>query len=916
MSTTPMTNSMSTLPLPEAILLEIHQSLGGQSFPTTKKIKFATGQTSLETHKSMGEEVLEAIFDALDMDPRVRMDALRNFMEFGNAYKYLELNTWTFAADQRQVLWALLGHFYVPVFARRVGFWSIAQVLDKGMPGGRFWYLPEPCEVDGEHRLYLPVAQVVDWLLDLLGMPLEEFADQRSDSTDGGHDGLRRSLYKWRNATPIRPDTIQKYFSDSTVLVFEGAFSPDSSSTPAQQYADALEFVKRKELTAEKLREEIPLTQPGCLEAIMGGSVDEDVQAEFVRCLQERYAAPSLRTIRQRLLLARAVQDGYIRLLKILCPGVDRQCADSHQNKLLQLFAIYKIVYNLTIDAWRNCQHQGEAEENTWFEQHLPECDKHSLFLSILPSRRETANQALAHMLSRRFHEMQAGAELEDCIALDEQSAPPIIQRNLERDAEFTDEISSELRLIERMKTTSPWRALQGEHRYWVISQVAQHTDFGASAKEAAIQRLRNLAATPAQTVQAILLELDSYLNGERKQQPKDTRAKVQALLDEAEASEGYDLWAAAILQYKAKHLLACNDFEGAGKLFRAALEAGLVRNYGPLRGKVARDCLALEVANQKLIANNHETYYRAMMAGGMMEECDEIPSLEETARWASDYFWESLYVPYPGVPAEKRRTRGLIEKIFKELMPMFISGDQVGLQDWIYTNRQLLKSSLPNVEGNSVLMGLIKMHSVLQQRLPLMRQMIPTEQQGELRQFESMLGYWRQFFGQLAKESPKQLNMPDLKGQTPLMLMAEAGDTEMVCIMLQAGADPEIQDWQGMTALHSACKSRVDSCVDTLLDQPCKLDKLTNEARSPLHTASWAGNVHAVKRLLQSAPEMVWKRDSLGRTPLELAEYFIEHPEALKALAERRAQDDKRCASEQELEVIVQLLEAVAPAP
>ncbi|MEQ4619223.1 MAG: ankyrin repeat domain-containing protein [Corticimicrobacter sp.] len=905
---------MSTLPLPEAILLEIHQSLGGQRYPTTKKSKFATGQTSLETHKAMGEEILQAIFDALDMDPQARVDALRNFMEFANTYKVLELNTWTFGADQRQVLWALLGHFYVPGLARLVGFWSLAQPLDKGMQGGRFWYLPELCKVAGKPSLYLPVAQVVDWLLDLLGMPLEEFADERSESTDGGHDGLRRSLYNWRNATPIRPDTIEKYFSDGSVLVCEGAFSLDSSCTPAQQFADALEFVKRKEHTAEKLRLEIPITQPGCLEAILDGRVDEDVQAEFVRCLEERYATPSLRTIRQRLLIARAVQDGYIRLLKILCPGVDRQCADPHQNKLLQLFALYKLVYNLTIDAWRHCGDQGEAEENIWFEQHLPEWDKHGLVLSILPSRRETAHQALAHMLSRRFYEMQGGAELEDCIALDAQSALPIIQRNVERVAEFADEISSELRLVERMKTSSPWRALQGEHRYWVITQVVQNSDLGPLAKQAATQRLRDLADTPAQIVQAILQELDSYLNGERQHRPKDTQAKVQALLDEAESSEGYELWKAAIMQYKAKHLLACNDFDGAGKLFREALEAGLERNYGPLRGEVARDCFAVEVANQKLIANNHEKYYREMLAGGMMAECEKIPPIEETARWASAYFWDILYKPYPSVPVEKRRASVASQKMFEELMPLFISGDHGGQKDWITANRSLLRSNLPDVDGNSVLMGLIKMHSLFLQRLPLMRHMIPTGLQGEVRRFESMLGHWRQFFGQLAKESPKQLNIPDLKGQTPLMLMAEAGDTELVWIMLQAGADPEMQDWQGMTALHSACKSRVNSCVDALLEHPCKLDRLTNDGRSPLHTASWAGNVHAVNRMMELAPGLVWQRDSFGKTPLELAEFFIEHPDALEALAEQCARDGKRCASKQELEVIVQLLESVAP--
>ncbi|MDH0373409.1 ankyrin repeat domain-containing protein, partial [Comamonas aquatica] len=393
------------------------------------------------------------------------------------------------------------------------------------------------------------------------------------------------------------------------------------------------------------------------------------------------------------------------------------------------------------------------------------------------------------------------------------------------------------------------------------------------------------------------------------------TRIKVQSLLEEAEASEGYAIWKGAVLQYKAKHLLACNEFKEAVQLFKAALDEGLERNFGPLRGEVARDCWAVELANQKLIANNQETYYRVMLAGGMMQEWDVIPPLEETARWVASYFWDTLYKPYPCVPTEPRRAIGDIENLFKELMPAFMSGDQDALQSWIKANRSLLKSHLPDVEGNSVLMALLKMHHLFKQKLPQMRQMIPTELVHEVQRFESMLGNWRQFFVHLVVDSPlKQLNMPDLKGQTPLMLMAEDGDTEMVGIMLQVGADPEMQDWKGMTALHSACKSRVDSCVDALLDYPCKLDKLTDEKRTPLHTACWAGHVHAVRRLVQLAPKLAWARDSFKHTPLELAEKIIEHPDALAELAKIRARDGKRCASKQELEAIVQLLESVAP--
>lgn len=904
---------MSTLPSIEAILLQVHQSLGCTPYQTTPKRDFATGQKQLSHHKEMAEEIFKAIFDALALDQQARGDIMHNLMDLANFNKNLELNTWTFAADKRQVLWMLLGYSYAPGIARMAAFWNLEEALDKGMPGGRFWYLPEPREAGGKPSLYLPVAQVVDWLLDLLGMPQEEFADKRSqsleDPDDKSSETLMRSLYNWRKETTPNPTSFKEYFPDELQVKFKGAFSLDSSRSPAEQFADARDFVARKKLTADKLRLEIPMTQPGRLEGILGGSSDDDEKADFVACLARRYAIPSPHTIRQRLLFARMVQDGYTRLLKLLCPGVDRLCADAQQNKLLQLFAIYKLIYNLTIDAWRNCRDQGEAAENAWLEEHLPPLERHGLFLSILPSRRETGYLELALLLTRHFSEVQANAELEDHVGLDAESARPIIQRNTERAAAIADELNTELHLVARMKNSSSWRALQGEHRYWVVSQVANNADLGQRAREAAIQRLRELASTPAQTVQAILLELDGYLNGERNQWPKDTRTRVQALLDEAEASEGYELWKAAILQYKAKHLLACNDFKSAGKLFREAMDVGLERNYGPLRGEVARHCLALAVANQRLVPESHERYYREMLAGGMVEG-SEIPGIEDTARWAGDYFWSTLYKPYPGIEYLKPLAREKAEESIRLLM----ADDQQGLLAWMERNRSKLNSPLPMVTGDSLLMHWIKGHSHFLQRLPQLRQMTPGELQGELNRFEIMLEHWHQAIGLLVQKASKQLNIADFKKQTPLMLMAEAGDTELVRIMLQAGADPEKQDWQGMTALHSAIKSRVDSCVDALLDHPCHPDNLTDDGQSPLHTAAWTGNLHATQRLLQLAPELAWQRNSQGMTPLERVEYLIENPQALQRLAEELRQNGRRCASKRELEEIVSLLEQVAP--
>jgi hypothetical protein len=879
------------LPTTEAILLEVHQSVCGISYSTKQMADFATGQKSLAGLAEMGTKILLDVFQALDLDPQAQMDVLGNYQEFGNAYKFLELNTWTFAADQRQILWALLGHFYVPSLARRVGFWSLEQALDKGMPGGRFWYLPEPQEVNGEASLHLPVAQVIDWLLDLLGASqkdalkglasqLKVHRDQKKDVKEVHLDAVIRSLENWRRGTLIDLGKIEEYFPDDLAPDFQGVFKLKYVISPSEQFVSALEFVRRKGLTtAEQLRFEIPMTHEGLLEAVLEGKVNEDMQAVFVACVAERYAAPTMHTIRQRLLLARAVQDGYARLLKVICPGVAQDCADAQKNKLLQLFAIYKLVYNLTVNARRNCGDQGESAENEWFEGHLPEWDKSGVFLSILPSRRASANLELAQWLTRQFFDMQAGAELDNYVASDAQSEVAIVTRNRERANQFGDEILAELHLGERVKAASPWRALQTESRFWVVGQVAQNRSLAPLARQAAIQRMRELASTPSQTVQAIALELDAHLNVERKALLKGAQEKVQALLEEAKASAGCDLWKAAILQYKAKHLLSCNDFDGAFRLFQDALAAGTERSFGPLLGDVGRDCFAVAVATQKgvgrkLIVNNLEKYYRAMLAGGVMDECEEIPSIEETARWACTYFWDTLYKPYLGYPTQRPQSLEPFRKLFRDLLPLFKSGDHAGLKIWIKSSHQLLTSNLPDVEGNSVLMALMKMHSGLVRVFPMLQREIPVELRDEMERFGNMLDEWKAFIALMIKESPKQLDIADLKGQTPLMLMADEGDQDMVEILLKAGADPDLQDWKGRTALHAAVASRNPECVRWLLEQqPAVSDKVSKgEGNTVLHTAVRFGQPECVRLIAHEYPSLREQSNAEGATPFAMA--------------------------------------------
>lgn len=169
---------MGTLPKIESVLLEIHQSLGGNtSYSTVQKNKFATGKISISKQSDMMKTIILSIFEKLNVRPE-SFDAIwQSLTNIANAYKGLELKTWTFNADQKQINWMLLTHFLVPGLARFSSFQAIETPFDKGMPGGRFWYLPEVVESDGDKKLILPVPQVIDWLTDLLGTNVDNITN-------------------------------------------------------------------------------------------------------------------------------------------------------------------------------------------------------------------------------------------------------------------------------------------------------------------------------------------------------------------------------------------------------------------------------------------------------------------------------------------------------------------------------------------------------------------------------------------------------------------------------------------------------------------------------------------------------------------------------------------------------------------
>lgn len=640
---------MSCIPSIESIFLQLHQSFELAPYSSKQKAAFANLKRPIKKHHEQFIEIIDSIFRALEIhnDPQACVDLTYNIENFVNFQKALELNTWTFSADSKQVIWQLISHSYIPGIARFMANWNLDDVNDKGMPGGHFWYLPTETE-DGV-KVTMPVTQVCNWLLDLLGIPLDQLRNLNLESANT--ETLIRNIYNWKNGKVPRLETIKKSFPDNADIEFEGCLKINKSLSEQEQLLETINFARNKGLTPDLLVHELPIREVSALEKIFDGKGEEKHNQKFVRLMTIRYAQPTFKTIRQRLHVAKAMQDGYKRLLKFLCgDDVHPTCPDLDENKVLQLCHIYKFVYNLTIEAYR--VNPNQAEEDKWFDNQLPEIDKNGLFLSVAPSRFSGSSSLLGELLTKRFQRMSPEEPLPNLFDLDPESNLDAFKQKLKEQKSWAEETISEVELDKAVRKGSPWRAFQKEEKYWVVTQFAQSNSYSDRIKGAAIQRLYELSTTPLKEAGVILIEAGYLLDQPKNKRPANTQERITSLLDDIEQHPGFETWKAPLLYAKAKHYIAINDLKSAVMYFKQGLAACDVRSYGPLRGLIAKDTFATILQVEKLNSNNHEKYLREMMANGGFEYVDPHRPIEirSLAKDLNCYFWDELYKPYCGI--------------------------------------------------------------------------------------------------------------------------------------------------------------------------------------------------------------------------------------------------------------------------
>ena len=433
-------------------------------------------------------------------------------------------------------------------------------------------------------------------------------------------------------------------------------------------------------------------------------------------------------------------------------------------------------------------------------------------------------------------------------------------------------------------------KALADEDQYDMLYAAVRSPDFPFDTHNKIFERIFSLNLEPWQVMQTVLFRLEIMVENNA---PKEL---VDRIIEQSKMLPGYDIWKAPFLYNEGLNLIKSNEFDEAAKCFREAAKDCLTRSYGPLRGIIAKDLFALEVANQKLIKTNHEKHYHDMLNFYPLKP-EDFMNFEDMAAHVYEYFWAELYKPYQGVPSIKPALNDDLEKLLGPILRYLWEGDTEGLARWLKKNKRLLKKPLRYIRGDAVLTGLIILWGTIKKRinqLPYMMQMqLPRD--------------FRNTISTISTEAPHLLSMADFKGQTPLMLVAEQGDAKLVEIMIAAGADPAAQDYRGKTALHAAIVKGHKAVVDVLLRHPECAAKETVLGETPAHSAALAGDADTLEKLLSMAPDLA-DAQSVHGTPLERAEAFIK-PGVRKEYSHFAKQNGAKIADEHKIGACIEIL-------
>lgn len=114
-------------------------------------------------------------------------------------------------------------------------------------------------------------------------------------------------------------------------------------------------------------------------------------------------------------------------------------------------------------------------------------------------------------------------------------------------------------------------------------------------------------------------------------------------------------------------------------------------------------------------------------------------------------------------------------------------------------------------------------------------------------------------------------IDTPDERGWTPLMISTFNGREEIALLLIQHGANVNARDSAGYGPLHWACFNGYDSVVELLIEKRAAVNATSQHGWSPLLQAASRGHLSVAERLIRAGADVNLASHD-GWTPLHKA--------------------------------------------
>jgi ankyrin repeat protein len=135
-------------------------------------------------------------------------------------------------------------------------------------------------------------------------------------------------------------------------------------------------------------------------------------------------------------------------------------------------------------------------------------------------------------------------------------------------------------------------------------------------------------------------------------------------------------------------------------------------------------------------------------------------------------------------------------------------------------------------------------------------------------------------------------INATDNRGSTPLILAAYYNNADAVQVLLEAGANTDLQDGMGNTALMGICFKGYTEIGKQLLAHNAAVDVPNGNGATALTFAATFGHTALIQLLLEHGADKT-RRDRFGKNPIDYAR-IQENIEGLKLLAPELLEDEE----------------------